>query len=227
MNKKPSTLFIPVLLIILGLGWLIGNAGVWDFGSVFASWWPILFIIGGLLGLQSNPRQFTAPFIFIALGIFLILTNLDYLPGNFWSYFWPAVIIFVGISMLSKRSGNPMGVSGVEDSNNSVRVFSMFSGQERRMRSEAFSSGEATVVFGGATIDLREAKFSKSAEINVTALFGGVEILVPKSVTVVTKGIPIFGGFEDKTQPDPEAQNTLKITGTAIFGGVSIEHQKQ
>jgi len=224
MNKRFSSLFIPVLLIVIGIGWLLGNAGVWDFGSVFTDWWPIIFIVGGLLGLQSNPRQFTAPLIFIALGFFLILTNFDYLSENFWSYFLPAAIIFVGISQLSKRSGNPMGVAAAD--NNSMRVFAAFSGQERRIHSQAFSSGDVTVMFGGANIDLREAKFSQSAEIHVTAIFGGVEILVPKSITVITKGVPIFGGFKDKTHPGPDAQQTLKILGTAIFGGVSITHEK-
>lgn len=225
MNKRTSSLYIPILLIILGVGWLLGNLGVWDFGEVFSDWWPILFIIGGLLSLQNNPRQFTAPFIFIALGFFLILTNLEYLPGNFWSYFWPAVIIFIGLSLLSKRSGKTTA-KGIDDGSDSVQMFVAFSGQERQMHSQAFSQAEITVLFGGATLDLRQATCSENAEVHVTCIFGGIEILVPKNVTVVVKGVPIFGGFDDKTHPDPTATGTLKVSGTAAFGGVGVQHEK-
>lgn len=225
MKKRTSSLYVPILLIVLGIGWLLGNLGVWDFGDVFSDWWPILFIIGGLLSLQNNPRQFTAPFIFIALGFFLILTNLEYLPGNFWSYFWPAVIIFIGLSLLSKRSSFS-GLKGLEDNSDSVNMFVVFAGQERQMHSHAFSQAEITVIFGGATLDLREAAFSEHAEVHVTTVFGGTEILVPKNVSVVVKGVPIFGGFDDKTHPDPTATRTLKISGTAVFGGVDVKHEK-
>lgn len=39
----------------------------------------------------------------IVAGIGWLLQNLGYLPGNFWSIFWPILLIAFGISILVKR----------------------------------------------------------------------------------------------------------------------------
>jgi len=226
MAKRTPSLLVPVIFIILGLSWLLGNAGVWDCSSIFVNWWPLLFVIGGLLSLQNNPRQYTFPVVLIALGTFLILMNLGYLSGNFWSYFWPVIIIFVGISLLTKPSGRSFRSAKQEDSSNDVNIFAVFGGKERHIHSQRFTSADITALFGGATLDLRDANFSKMSEVNATAIFGGIEILVPKNVSVALNGTPVFGGFDDKTHPDASTENTIKISGTAVFGGVSVAHEK-
>ncbi|MDO8507202.1 MAG: DUF5668 domain-containing protein [bacterium] len=39
----------------------------------------------------------------IVAGIAWLLQNLGYLPGDFWSIFWPLLLIAFGISILVKR----------------------------------------------------------------------------------------------------------------------------
>ncbi|MEO5815352.1 MAG: DUF1707 domain-containing protein [Gemmatimonadaceae bacterium] len=82
-------------------------------------------------------------------------------------------------------------------------------------------------ICGGAKIDLREAKFGPGVtEIDVTALMGGVEILVPRGVRVETLGVAVMGGFEsnagDATALD-SSQPVLRVTGLAIMGGVEVK----
>jgi hypothetical protein len=79
-------------------------------------------------------------------------------------------------------------------------------------------------VFGGIEYDLRQASTTKNQmTIDANALFGGVELQVPTSWTVILKGVAVFGGYEDKTAPPPPgAGPELIVTGHAIFGGVSI-----
>ena len=82
-------------------------------------------------------------------------------------------------------------------------------------------------ILGGASIDLRNAKFAPGVtEIDVTAFMGGVEITVPRGVRVETIGAGVMGGFGanagDATALDP-SQPVLRVTGLAIMGGVDVK----
>jgi hypothetical protein len=85
-------------------------------------------------------------------------------------------------------------------------------------------------VFGGIEVDLREANISPGKEVVVdaNATFGGIELRVPYSWEVVTRGMGIFGGYEDKTVPPRPTEGVtpprLLVTGYAVFGGVSIQN---
>jgi len=73
---------------------------------------------------------------------------------------------------------------------------------------------------------LSEAKLAKEgASLEITCLFGGLEIIVPKNVIVETHGTPILGGWKNKTTPKPTSSKVsiLNVTGTVIFGGVEIK----
>jgi hypothetical protein len=83
-----------------------------------------------------------------------------------------------------------------------------------------------SAIFGGATLDLREAHIDREASVDALALFGGVDVLVPRGWRVQVAGTPILGGLEDKTEGDGERQADaplLKVNGTAIFGGVDVK----
>jgi hypothetical protein len=60
----------------------------------------------------------------------------------------------------------------------------------------------------------------------VTALMGGLEIIVPPWLAVECDATAIMGGFEEMDrghgEPDP-GRALLRITGFAMMGGVSIE----
>jgi len=77
---------------------------------------------------------------------------------------------------------------------------------------------------GGADIDLREARFGPGVtEIDVTAVMGGVAILVPPGVRVECFGAAFMGSFEGHVG-DATALSalhpTVRISGIAIMGGV-------
>lgn len=81
-------------------------------------------------------------------------------------------------------------------------------------------------LMGGAGLDFREAKMPPGVtEVNVLAIMGGVEILVPPGLAVETHGFGLMGGFEGVDQvgvdTDPEAPRLL-IRGMAVMGGVEV-----
>ena len=80
---------------------------------------------------------------------------------------------------------------------------------------------------GGCEIDLTQAEIPKGerAVIEVQAIWGGIDIRVPRSFTVESKVTAILGGFEDDTdqsQADPDQQ--LPIRGIAMMGGVTVKN---
>jgi len=82
-------------------------------------------------------------------------------------------------------------------------------------------------LMGGAGLDFREAHFGPGVtEVNVLAVMGGVEIIVPPGLTVETEGFGIMGGFDGHSQTvasdDPSAP-VLRIRGLAVMGGVDVK----
>ena len=87
---------------------------------------------------------------------------------------------------------------------------------------EVFEGAELTAVFGGIKCDLRNAVIDKDCAIQVSAIFGGIDILVPDNVNVKVSSNSIFGGVSNKTAVCQNAP-TIYISGTCMFGGVDIK----
>jgi len=86
---------------------------------------------------------------------------------------------------------------------------------------------QSLAIMGGAGLDFREAKMPPGVtEVNVLAIMGGAEILVPPGLAVETHGFGFMGGFEGVDQvgvdQDPDAPR-LVIRGLAIMGGVEVK----
>ena len=100
----------------------------------------------------------------------------------------------------------------------------VFAGRDVR-GGEEFTGTEATTVFGGYKLDLRDAHMPKGrAVLDVTTIFGGTQIIVPDDWNVVVEGHAIFGGFEDKTRHPAESADELIVRGYTVFGGVQIRN---
>lgn len=88
----------------------------------------------------------------------------------------------------------------------------------------------SVALFGGASMDFRFAEFVHPVTtIVATKIFGGGKIIVPRGVKVEVSGLGIFGSFgghfRDESSTLSRMDNdypTLKVTGLALFGGVSV-----
>lgn len=80
-------------------------------------------------------------------------------------------------------------------------------------------------IFGGSKIDLREAVVPpEGVTISCVCLFGGLDVVVPPGMRVVTRGAGIFGGFDRvNTEPEDRDAPVIAIDGIALFGGVSVK----
>ena len=105
-------------------------------------------------------------------------------------------------------------------------LYAIFGGIDRRGAWTVPRRMKIVAIMGGAHLDLREARFPPGVvELDVTAVMGGIEIVVPPGLAVQMHGSAIMGGFADvdraPANPDPDAP-LLRVRGLTMMGGVNI-----
>lgn len=211
---------IGLIVIITGILLLLSNLDIMAFDDFSGMVFSMGIMIVGLAGLYEKKRFDLILFMFVIFGGLYFASNLDLIAEDtINTIFWPTVIIAVGLSLL-------FSVSRRITTNKPVASYvAVFSGVEDKNVSNEYVGSEIIAVFGGADIDYSKIKFKENkAYINVTVAFGGATIIVPKDIKVTVKGLPIFGGAENKAVSDDESKKELIIDYTAIFGGVEIKN---
>jgi predicted membrane protein len=107
-----------------------------------------------------------------------------------------------------------------------LREMAVFGGIERRIASQTFRGGEATAVFGGVQLDLRDCRMAGSeAHIDVLAVLGGVSLTIPRDWAVDSRISALLGGVDDRSSPPVDGSTKrLVLTGQTIMGGIEIKN---
>lgn len=213
------------IFIILGGGFLLQQAGVWQFSSLFSNGWPLIIVIVGIIQLfgKSAASITSGTFLILIGGLFFLKRFYDF---HLFSVLWPLVLIFIGFSIIFTRSRHNQP-AGKRDSADVIQAFSLFAGSEIRNQSKQFKGGQVTAIFGAATIDLRDAVIEgREASLDLTAVFGGIELIVPEHIQVEVGGMPILGGWDNKKRrkhDSVEERPLLKVNAITILGGLEIK----
>jgi hypothetical protein len=119
----------------------------------------------------------------------------------------------------SMAAGDRIG--GVATSTNGVAIMSGFERKGPWVVPELFTG---LAFWGGAELDLREARFAApEVELRMFAIMGGIEITVPEDAEVVVNGVGIMGGFDHRASgPGRPGGPRIKVTGLAFWGGISV-----
>jgi len=109
------SIFWPLALVLIGVFFLLSNLGMLDanFGSLLATYWPAIFIIGALDDIYKR-ENFVGAALGLGLGTALILGNLGWLPWNAFGLLlrlWPVFLVAWGIGLLVK--GRPGWATGL------------------------------------------------------------------------------------------------------------------
>ena len=92
--------FLGIGLVLIGGGLLLDTFGVIEFSSTIGMWWPSLLMLVAVVQLASgNGSLFGSGMLFL-VGALLQANKFDWLPGGFWSTFWPVILILLGILIL-------------------------------------------------------------------------------------------------------------------------------
>lgn len=212
------------VLVVLGVLFLLDQNDVLDSRDLIADWWPVVFVVAGLLYLSFSPRHVMVPAVLMIIGLALLARSVDFVPDWVQTVFWPAALVAVGLWVIF---GSGLGAATVQRGDR-VNSLVAFFGREVVNASQQFAGGSIFTVFGGTDVDLRGARpVPNGAAMDVVVAFGGVDIVVPEGWRVEVKGIPLFGGWSNKTRRDQVSADAplLSIEALVAFGGLDIGHK--
>lgn len=224
-----------LVIILIGFGLLMNSMNILPFGPIVARFWlPAMFVGIGVVQLSKarGSDGIVGGAFFILFGALFFLGKLNDWDFSFSKMIGPAILIWIGVSMLLKRSRprrlehrrhGSFGMDQTADSSDFIQASAFLGGFNRKCSSQQFRGGDFTAFMGGGKVDLREAQMpSNEAAIEVFAMMGGIEIQIPMDWVVEQRFTPILGGFEDKTRQAPGSTKRLAIHGTTIMGGISV-----
>lgn len=243
------------IIVFVGVALLLDHMDILPFGAVYR-FWPLLLVVFGFMNVTTQSGR-AFGFVLIVAGVLLQLNKLGRIHLSF-ADIWPLAIIAVGVlmiwgsletrgvvriknriasSMKNKVDWTKPGAAEAfrrqiieesSDSDASLTAVAVFGSCERQYGGRHFQAGKVTSIFGGLELDFREADIDDEAVLEISCVFGGVEIRVPETWNVRSRSLPVFGGFEDRTRqtkvadPSGAKRKTLIITGIIVFGGVEI-----
>ena len=133
------------------------------------------------------------------------------------------LVVSIGLSILFRpKKITDDNYKEIKKSKDSLNLVAIFSGREEKVTTE-FKGADCISVFGGIDLDLREASLKNDIVIEIVTCFGGVDILLPENVNVVTSGVPCFSSIENKTINQEKSKATIYINYVAIFGGIELK----
>ena len=110
-----------------------------------------------------------------------------------------------------------------DEESDELELVAVMNGIELKSRARAFKGGSMLAWFGGIAVDLREVELAPGARLCLNTLFGGILITTPPGWRIESELKALAGGVDTRSpaQDDP-ASPTLTLTGTALFGGITV-----
>jgi hypothetical protein len=111
------------------------------------------------------------------------------------------------------------------------RLIAILSGFSRKGAWHPDPVMNVVTILGGAELDFRDAVLpSKEVVLKITAVLGGLGIIVPPEMRVVDNTSAILGGSDvsGKTADMSDADSpVLRIEGVCILGGIGVERKER
>ena len=224
--KKMGNVFWGILLVIAGVTLALNKLDILEINIFFDGWWTLFIIIPCAVGLLTE-REKTGNVIGVIIGVCLLLCCRDILSFDMlWELLVPAIIVILGLKLvlsglLGNKANEMLKQLRLEGKDLKAGT-AVFSGCDMNYDGQVFEGAELNAIFGAVSCDLRNAVIQKDCAIQVSAIFGGIDILVPPGVNVRGNTVSIFGGMSNKTAAQPDAP-TVYISGVCMFGGVEIK----
>ena len=228
--KKSKAVIWGTILIAAGICWALSSLGLLEINIFFEGWWTLFIIVPCTISLFTSPDKISSA-VGIAVGVLLLLSVREIINFDMiMKLVVPAIIVLIGIKLIANAFSEKKTEKIAESLRKNVdkldNVFCLFNGEEVKCDGKVFRGAELNAIFGGIDYDLRGAVIEPDCAIKATAIFGGIEIIVPDNVKVRVKSTGIFGGTSNKARrPDDKAEDvvTLYVSSLALFGGVDIK----
>lgn len=112
ISRNSGHWFLGIVVLIIGVIFLLENLlglEIWDRIWLF---WPVVFILWGLVELFQKKSIFFS-IILLAIGSIFLLKNFELyvLPESIWKY-WPIIIIAIGFDKIFRRDDDSVKFTG-------------------------------------------------------------------------------------------------------------------
>ena len=226
--KKIGNILWGIVLIILGVIIGLNATGITNINIFFKGWWTLIIIIPSLIGLIKNDSKLWS-FIWLVIGIVLLLCAQNILSFSLIvKLIFPFILVVIGLSLIFKDMAGKKIKEKVKKMNNenqnNEEYCATFGSQNINFSGQEFKGANLDAICGSVDINLSNSNITKDQIINATAVFGGIDILVPSGVNIKVKSTPIFGGVSNKVKTEyNENLPTIYINSFCMFGGVEIK----
>jgi len=255
VDRSLPRLVIGLAIIVAGILFMLDNLGLVHAEHYLEYWPVVLVAIGVVQMVQTGSWVgYGWSLVWIVAGLWLLGQNIGLITISLWAL-WPLLLVLVGASIIWRAFSPPAccppevrpsaemqsstappggtvearaSASGVPRSARDpfVHAFALLGAQERTVGTAVFRGADLVAFMGACKLDLRRATMvGEEAVIDVLALMGGVDILIPESWTVDAKVLPVMGGLGDHTHPIASGTpQRLVIRGLALMGGVEVKN---
>ena len=223
--KDKGNLIWGIILIVVGIIIGLNSLGIANINIFFDGWWTLFIIIPSLADIIKRPNK-ASNYGWLVLGIVLLLCAQDILKFEvIGKLIFPAILVFIGLSLLFKDKVGKKVKEKIKTLNEEglEEYYATFSGQEINKAGEVFNGASLNAIFGEIDLKLQDAKIQKDILINATAVFGGIDIIVPSNVNVKVQSTSIFGGTDNKVTKQTENLPTIYVKAFCLFGGTDIK----
>ncbi|MFD2513089.1 hypothetical protein ACFSRY_04375 [Pontibacter locisalis] len=227
-----------LLLIVVGLVVLATKLDYFFLPGWVFSWQMLLIVLGLFVGFRHNFRK-PAWLVLVIIGTVFLLNDL--ITGfNIKFYFWPILLIGLGLWIMLKPKGrhthympprprpvphNHMntadaapepdtgsyGLGNDASTEDYVDSTAVFGGVKKNIISKNFRGGEVVSVFGGTELNMTQADMQQPVVLEATQIFGGTTLIVPAHWEVKSEMVAILGGIDDKRPIMPGGYDPQKV----------------
>lgn len=224
MKKLNLNVIIGIFLLVIGvlLAFQTLNIGInIDYSIVF---WTFLSILS-ILMVVNDRKVTTIPSVLFFVGIWNILRECDLISTSIFSLFWPIILIIIGANLAFGRKLFTT-LANVQNNGSENLIYNgTFGGVKERLTLKDFKGLTANAIFGGVELDLRDIEITENVQLDLSALFGGISIILPEKYNIViSEPMSLFGGTENKFRgTHDDTRKTIYVNSRAIFGGVELK----
>lgn len=224
--KKVSNILWGVLLIVVGVIWALNATGVADINVFFKGWWTLFIIIPSIIGIIDNSKD-SSGYIFLVIGVLLLLGTREIISFSLiGKLIFPIILVLIGASVIFKDTIDDKVTKKISqiDKDGTEIYTATFSDNKAKLAGDEFKNARLDATFGSVSLDLTECNITEDGVVTASAIFGNVNIIVPKGVNVRVKSTGIFGGTNNRVKnSSEEGVKTIYIDSFALFGGVEIK----
>ncbi len=140
--------------------------------------------------------------LLITLGVVFLLDKLDVMDvGDFFSTFWPVILIVIGFKLILNRNAGGSAESSketlIQNDEQAVKYSKVFGDVKLRLESQDFRGGSISTMLGEIDIDLSELNIKEGEQtLTLNGVIGEISVMLPKTLKVSVKANVTIGDIK-------------------------------